>query len=373
MAGAAGLIGATPSAPRKPAEHRDAQPPVPPPEGPYTRMESRIPSLLAQSRTPGVSIAIIRRNHVEYAKAFGRANVETNQSMMPETVFQAASLTKPVFAYAALKLCEGGRLGLDTPIVSYLPHAQISRDPRAHRITPRYVLAHMSGLPNWVGGKRPMRMDFDPGAHFGYSGEAYNVLQSAIETQCSMSLNELLTNTVAMPFGLAESSFTWSDALETKAAIGYEWDGTPVRSRSKPTEAMAASSLHTTARDYAKFMIASLDHDRHAPEQLQYTSERMMLSPQVQLSGPLAWGLGWALLLHDEGDIHWHFGDSRGYMSYAAMKRTTGDGVVIFTNGRNGLRLCHAVAKELLPHQDTIFSWIYDIFYEGKLPPWPAA
>ncbi|MBM3290927.1 MAG: beta-lactamase family protein, partial [Candidatus Hydrogenedentes bacterium] len=104
-----------------------------------------------------------------------------------------------------------------------------------------------------------------------------------------------------------------------------------------------------------------------------YVTARMMLSPQVHLAGPLAWGLGWALLLRDGGDMHWHFGDSRGYMTYAALCRDTGRGAVIFANGRHGLRLCHAIAKELLDDQDTIFSWIYDIFYEGKLQPWPAA
>jgi CubicO group peptidase (beta-lactamase class C family) len=376
LAGAGSLLAASPATRRKPAPARNAKPAAPiapPPERPFARVELQIAELLARSRTPGLSIAIVQRNQVVYANGFGLANVAANKPVGPETVFQAASLTKPVFSYAALKLCESGRMGLDTPLSSYIAHARISRDPRAHRITPRMVLAHMSGLPNWANGKRPLKMDFDPGAHFGYSGEAFNVLQEAVEKQSEQPLDELLTETVAMPFGLAESKFTWTDAFESTAAVGYEWDGTPVKSRSKPTEAMAASSLHTTARDYAKFMIVSLAQEQRAPEHLDYASERMMLSPQTRLAGPLAWGLGWALLLRDDGDIHWHFGDSRGYMSYAAMSRATGDGVVIFANGRHGLRVCHAVAKELLDNQDAIFSWIYDVFYEGKLPQWQSA
>ncbi|NUM52450.1 MAG: beta-lactamase family protein [Candidatus Hydrogenedentes bacterium] len=370
MAGAGGVLAAAPSTqPRR--EPMSVPPLAPRVEETFALVGPLVTELLARSGTPGLSLAIIRNREIAYAKGFGLANVATNSPVTPETVFQAASLTKPVFTYAALKLCDSGRMGLDTPLVTYIPHARVSREPRAHRITPRMVMAHTSGLPNF-GSKRPLRMDFDPGAHFAYSGEAFNVLQEAVEAQSEQPLNTLLTDAIIKPFGLSDSALTWIDAFDTSAAIGYEWDGAPVKSPSRPSEAMAASSLHTTARDYAAFMLASLGHAKRGPEHLEYATERIMLSPQVHLSGPLAWGLGWALLLRDEGDIHWHIGDSRGYMSYAAMCRATGDGVAIFTNSRHGLRVCHAVAKELLDEQDEIFQWVYDVFYEGKLPEWQA-
>lgn len=343
------------------------------PKDPVLRVDTLMPKLRAQSRVPGVSIAVIKDHAIAFEKAYGLANVEGKTPMTPATIFQAASLTKPVFAYVVMKLIESGQIGLDTPLVEYIAHARISRDPRAHTITPRMVLAHMSGLPNWASDKRPMRVDFDPGAHFGYSGEAFNVLQEAVEKQTGRSLNALLTEMIAQPFGLNESVFVWMDAFESIAARGYEWDESPVESRSKPTEAMAASSLHTTARDYAKFMIASIANAGQNSNCLDYATMRMMLSPQIKLAGPLAWGLGWALHLANDGDTHWHFGDSRGYMSYAALQRSSGNGVVIFTNGRHGLRLCHAIARELLPSTDTIFQWIYDVFYEGELKQWPEA
>jgi CubicO group peptidase (beta-lactamase class C family) len=344
--------------------------PAPLPERPYAFLDALLPGLLAQAGVPGISVAVIRNDQLVHESVAGLANVALNRPVTPATIFQAASLTKPVFTYAALKLCDRGQLGLDTPLVSYIPQAGFSRDPRVLRITPRMVLSHTSGLPNWASGKRPLKIEFEPGAHFGYSGEAFNVLQEAVETLSNRPLNDLLTNTVSKPYGLHESAFTWRDEFEATAALGYEWDGTPVRSRSKPDEAMAASSFHTTARDYAKFMIASLAPGQQGPEALDYVTKRAMLSPQVRLAGPLSWGLGWALLLREEGDIHWHFGDSRGYMSYAAMSRATGNGVVIFTNGRHGLRVCHAVANGIFDNHDSIFSWIYDVFYEGKLPQW---
>lgn len=367
LTGAGGLLAAVPTAQSNAAQSqtRDTT-------GPFARVEPLIGTLLARSRTPGLSIAIIQKDAIVFARGFGLANVASNTPLTTKTIFQAASLTKPLFAYAVLKQCELGRIGLDTPLVEHIPHASVSRDPRAHRITPRMVLAHTSGLPKF-GIKRPLHLDFDPGAHFAYSGVAFDVLQEVVEKRCEQPLNPLLTKSIIVPFGMTESAFAWNPAFESSAAIGYEWDGTPVKETNKPAEAVASSSLHTTASDYANFMIASTGHGQRADERLGYTTERIMLSPQVRLSGPLAWGLGWALLLRDDGDIHWHFGDSRGYMSYAAMCRATGDGIVIFTNGRHGLRLCHAVAREVLEDQDTIFSWIYDVFYEGKLPQWPAA
>jgi hypothetical protein len=76
--------------------------------------------------------------------------------------------------------------------------------------------------------------------------------------------------------------------------------------------------------------------------------------------------------LLDEGDRFWHFGDSRGYMHYAAGSRTQRSGVVVFTNGRHGLRATQPIAQLVMGGQEPIFDWIYDVFYEGKLRQWPA-
>ena len=388
LAGASvGLLAAAPAAKRKPAPHKDAHPaaaapapqpaalpaPTPKPADPYAHIEPAIYDALERSRTPGLSLAIVEGHKIVYTKGYGLANLETRNSVTPDTMFLTASLTKPVFAFAALKACDRGDIGLDTPILSYVSSSEVSHDPRAQRITARDVLAHMSGLPNWVDGRRPMKMEFDPGEKFSYSSEAYNCLKKVVEARSGKSLNDVLVETVLEPFGLANSAFVWRDEYEPKIALGYDWDGTIVRDRSKPKEASASSSMHTTPRDYAKFMIASLGNGDRTPDQLDYITERMMLSPQVRLSDPFSWGLGWALHLSDGGDRHWHMGDARGYMNYAMLCRETGDGMVVMTNSRHGLRVCHAVARELFDNQDQVFQFAYDYFYEGKLPQWPTA
>jgi len=89
-----------------------------------------------------------------------------------------------------------------------------------------------------------------------------------------------------------------------------------------------------------------------------------MLSPQIRLTDHLAWGLGWGLNLSEDGDRFWHWGDSRGFMSYAVASLTQRKGVVIFTNGRNGLRIAEQVATKVMGDAESeTFAWIYDGFY----------
>lgn len=336
-------------------------------------IDAFVNGLLPQSATPGLSLAVVREGQVAYAQGYGRADLATGRPVTPQTVFQSASLTKPAFAYAVLKLCERGQLRLDTPLNAYAPASLICRDPSAQRITTRHALTHSSGLPNWTNGKRPMDLQFAPGESFSYSSEGYLYLQDAVERVAGRTLRDLMDQSVLGPAGMRDSSMIWMPAHESTAATGYDWDLTPVESVSKPTEAGAASTLHTTASDYAMLLCTLLLP--HGPDayRLDYVSERMMLSPQVRLNaGGLAWGLGWGLHLSDEGDRFWHWGDSRGFMSYVMGSRVDKSAVAIFTNGRHGLRLCHKVAEFIMGGQEPVFRWIYDVFYEGKLREWPA-
>ena len=336
-------------------------------------IDAFVNGLLPQSATPGLSLAVVRDGQVAYTQAYGCANLATGRPVTPKTVFQSASLTKPVFAYAVMKLCERGQLRLDTPLNAYAPAALVCRDVSAQRITARHALTHTSGLPNWTNGKRPMDLQFAPGESFSYSSEGYLYLQEVVERIAGLTLRDQMDQKILGPAGMRDSSMVWMPAHESVAATGYEWDCTPVELVSKPTEAGAASTLHTTAADYAMFVCTLLQQHGVDAFRLDYVSERMLLSPQVRLnSSGLAWGLGWGLHLRDEGDRFWHWGDSRGFMSYVMGSRSEQAAVVIFTNGRHGLRLCHKVAEFIMGGQDPVFRWIYDVFYEGKLREWPA-
>lgn len=343
-----------------------------------SRVQHVIEQLLERTGLPGLSIAVINDGRLAWAQGFGYANERTRQPVTEDTIFQAASLTKPTFAYVMLKLCDEDRLNLDVPLMrKYLPDPAPSTDPGAERITARMVLAHMSGLPFTHFPKWPLKMDFEPGEKFGYSGAAYIYLQQVVEQLLGKPLVTIMNEYVIGPLALTDSAYVWRPNYQVDAAIAYDYDNTPIKEaeRSRPENACAAASLHSTPKDFARFLIELLFR-KNGVLRLDYTLKRMMLSPQVRLTNNLAWGLGWGLRLAEDGDRFWHWGDSRGYVSYAAGSLSARRGVVIFTNGRHGLRVAEQVAAKVMgPEEMETFAWIYDGFYPRyglAIPPLPT-
>jgi CubicO group peptidase (beta-lactamase class C family) len=137
-----------------------------------------VPELMGEFRVPGASLACVRRGQLVWSRCFGMADVNSRRAVDEETLFEAASVSKTVFAYAALKLCEQGVIGLDAPLVRYARESFVD-DPRIERITPRQLLSHSSGLAEWRSRNVPM-IASEPGTRFQYSGEGYFYLQSAL-------------------------------------------------------------------------------------------------------------------------------------------------------------------------------------------------
>src|SRR6185295_2724162 len=105
------------------------------------------------------------------------ADVTTGRPVDPRTIFEAASISKPIVALGALDLVRRGALSLDTPLDAYLPEPYLPVDRRASTITARMVLGHTTGFPNWRPRGEPLALLRDPGTRFGYSGEGYVYLQ----------------------------------------------------------------------------------------------------------------------------------------------------------------------------------------------------
>ena len=135
--------------------------------------------LISDAQVPGLSMAVIRNGGIETPAAAGVRNARDAASVDEHTIFDAASLSKPVFAYAVLQLIDAGALALDTSLSRYAPD-YVPDDPRAGAITVRHVLSHSSGLPNWRTADLPLRTYFPPGERFSYSGEGFVWLQRAV-------------------------------------------------------------------------------------------------------------------------------------------------------------------------------------------------
>jgi CubicO group peptidase (beta-lactamase class C family) len=331
------------------------------------QLERDIPELMKKAGVPGLSIAVIRGGKTAWLHGFGLKEVKTGQPVTGDTVFEAASLSKPVFAYAVLKLVEAGKLGLDVPLTTYLPKPFIAGDERLAKITARLVLSHRTGFPNWPGDGGSVSIYFTPGERFSYSGEGYIYLQRVVEKIIGKPLNEYMTEAVFTPLGMSNSSYVWRPDFDALTATGYDSDGKPDQ-LVKPTEALAASTLNTTARDYASFVEAILNGNGLKPATLrEMETPEIALDPACricikqepkQLSKNLFWGLGWGIERKDGTDVLWHWGDNGSFKAFVMADPKTKSGVVMFANSEKGLEVAKPVVDEATGRDAMAFEWL---------------
>ncbi|MEI9894181.1 MAG: serine hydrolase domain-containing protein [Chthoniobacter sp.] len=192
-------------------------------------LDDLVPRLMIAWNVPGVSAVGIREGSIAWRRQYGVKTFGQPAPVDENTVFEACSMSKPVFAYAALKLVEEGKLDLDTPLVQYLGHPYIENEPLHQKITTRMVLDHTSGLPNWRPGGRnsgqPLVVHFEPGTKFQYSGEGIWFLQRTVEKITGVPLKDWMKSRLLDPLGMTSSSYTWEKKFEATAAAGHDKAG----------------------------------------------------------------------------------------------------------------------------------------------------
>jgi len=303
-------------------------------------------------------MALVRQRQLELlATASG---CDPALRVRPDSVFQAASLSKPVFAYGVLKLVQQGHLSLDVPVMHYLPHGyrhafdplepgradrsdEVS-DPRLLAVTVRMLLQHTAGLPNWAPG--PLRLDGVPGQRWTYSGEGYVLLQRAVEAVMQQPLDEVMLDLVFKPLEMDRSSFRWTHQLDEHLLPGTKSNGAP-RKAVPMLEPVAAFSLYTSVEDYARFLIALL----RDPAMLALIADSpVQVSPELNLS----WGLGWGLERSGDGVRLWQWGNNPGYRAFVLAVPDSGDGLVLLTNSDAGLKLVDPLVRAALPGEHKV-------------------
>src|SRR5499426_3611769 len=166
------------------------------------KLEQGVPQLMKDGDVPGLSIALLRDAELVWRHGFGVKNTKTNEPVADDTVFEAASLSKPVFAYAVLKLLDAGKFDLDKPLNQYLPgNYDVGEDQRLSQITARHVLSHTPGFPNWRPQGGALKIHFTPGERFSYSGEGFVYLSKVIERVTGEKFNEFMKRMVFDPLG----------------------------------------------------------------------------------------------------------------------------------------------------------------------------
>jgi len=328
------------------------------------QLEKDIPDLMKKGEIPGLSIAVIRRGKTEWVHTFGIKSTKTSQPVTDTTLFQAASLTKPVFAYGVLKLVDQGKLDLDTPLTKYVTTPVVENDPRLEKITARLVLSHRSGLPNWRPGDK-LLIYFAPGERFSYSGEGMVYLQQAVEKITGQSLNDYMTKTVFKPLGMTSSSLVWKSEFESRMASGHD-DGDP-HDPWKPDKAISASSLMTNATDYAKFVEAILNGKGLTAATLREMEKQQVAvdedctvctdHPVKNLSKNVGWGLGWGVEQGPNGEAIWHWGDNGDFKAFVFADLKSKSGMVVFTNSTSGHSITKILVEEIMGQPQPVFAW----------------
>jgi len=328
------------------------------------QLDQRIAQLMDSAHVPGLSIALIQKGKLAYSKGYGFTKRDSSQLVSPNTVFEAASLTKPVFAYAVLQLVDEGKLDLDKPLYNYLPYPDVASDERYKKITARLVLSHQSGFPNWRKNRQSdqLSMVFSPGERFGYSGEGFVYLQKVVEKITGKAINDLMEERALKPLGMNHSGFIWKAGFDKNIAQPHNESG-DVQEKYKPSQANMAYSLHTTANDYAKFVLALMKSSG-----LKKATVDQMLSPQSKLpkrfSGSdtlapgLFWGLGIGLEQTSTGHYFWHWGDNGNFKCFVMANQNRKDAVIYFANGANGLDFADVIVAQTVGGRHPAFGFL---------------
>lgn len=325
------------------SETKTADTPAVPAANTVAALEKLIPELMRAGRVPGASIALIEQGKVIWHRGFGVKDAAMGEAVDDDTVFEVASVSKSVFAYAALKACENGSLGLDIPLSRHAPKPVLEGDPRVELVTPRHVLSHTSGFQNWRSDADPLRIHFPPGERFLYSGEGYHYLQSVLTHLAGQPVEAFMRDNLFEPFGMRSSGYVWNDGFDKHGAQPHDSEENPLPVNRTTAEHAgryaAAGALRTTPTDYARFLLEILDPKPRDPFRLSREGIAEMLRPQIKVDETSSWALGWKIQHTGSSDLFQHHGGHKGTQAFACASLNRKSAYVIMTNSDNGWKV----------------------------------
>lgn len=308
------------------------------------QLDRIIPELMARYQVPGVAIAIVDAGGPVHLVGYGFTNAIDSVRVQDSTIFEGASLGKPLFAYALLHEVTEHPLDLNRRVAEYLG-APIVAGSAGATITARQLLSHSSGLA-FSAGEGGRYLAFPPGSRWQYSGLGFGVLQQVAEKYYEASLEQMVRRTVTAPLHMKSTSYLPPEKTTGRAA-GHDRQGRqlPGTDWGSPS---AASSLHTSARDYGRFLSAMLS----GLYSMNDSCTARMVEKQIEAdkSRGLSWGLGWAIAEEGSDRFFLHWGSNPGYKSLALGSLRVGRAMVVLTNGDNGLEIATALVPVVFGH-----------------------
>jgi CubicO group peptidase (beta-lactamase class C family) len=330
-----------------------------------------IEQLMQRFNVPGGAVAVIKDFKIHWSKAYGIADVESAAKVDGATLFQAASISKPITAMAMLKLVEQGKLKLDDDINSVVQSWKLPDGPftKERHVTARMLASHSSGLgdgfgfpgynpdtplpsvvqiltgqlPSNVG---PVLMERPPMQAMKYSGGGFTILQLALTDTVGQPFPQILRDYVLDPLGMTNSAFEQplSPARDRNSARGHDDEGKSMGAKWHVYPELAAAGLWTTPVDLAQFVI-------EVQKSVHGESNRVLSRAAIQdMLNPVGVGdyaVGLSIEKRGQGWYFEHSGGNWGFICFMIGHKLNGYGLVVMTNSSNGQLLVDEITQRV--------------------------
>jgi CubicO group peptidase (beta-lactamase class C family) len=297
---------------------------------------------LAEKHIPALGIGVIKDGKMSQMSVFGA--LEKGRPAPKNTIWNVASLTKPITANVTLRLVSEGKWDLDEPIFHYWTDPDIAKDPRSKLLTTRHILSHQTGFPNWrwKNKSKKLAFDFDPGTKYQYSGEGLEYLRKALEKKFGKTLDKLANELIFNPLSMTDTRFFWDDTVDSTRFAKWHDPKGKLYETYKNKKANGADDVLTTIEDYGHFLISIMDSSG-----LSKPVFDEMVKHQVKTKKGKYFGLGFEIyeLGNDDYALS-HGGSDKGVQTIVFIFPKTKQGLIIFTNVDDGYK----VYETLLSH-----------------------
>lgn len=354
-------------------------------------LSAAIRLLMKDAGVSGLGIVVYNENKPLFMKTFGLADVREQTPFKTSQVMYAASFSKTVFAYIVAQLVQEKVIDLDKPLVQYLSkplpdydipgwnrgYQDIKNDKRYEKITARMCLSHTTGFPNWrwFEPDEKIKIKFNPGSRYSYSGEGLYLLQFVIEQITGRDYESIARERVFIPLNMENTSYVWQPKYAKNLVLGHDLAGKPYEFE-EWEEAGCAGTMCTTLEDYSRFFRAMMQH-----KGLSNATFKNLITPQVRIRsikqfGPLAskdstlndniqlsYGLGLGVFKTPYGSAFFKEGHDEGWGHYSIAYPEKGIGVVIMTNNDAGESIFKQLLKESIGDIYTPWEWEHYIPY----------